>query len=99
MAKLTPAQTIGPFFHEGLKWAMPASHPTSGEAATISGRVLVTEISGSESVIHFDMKGQTWVSQSHGVHPFDIGSLAKLYVDIDRAFFFDSSLRFVGGGG
>ena len=40
MAKLTPAQTIGPFFHEGLKWAMPASHPTSGEAATISGRVL-----------------------------------------------------------
>jgi glycerol transport system ATP-binding protein len=68
-------------------------------AATISGRVLVTELSGSESVIHFDMKGQTWVSQSHGIHPFDVGSTAKLYVDVDRAFFFDASGRFVGGGG
>jgi glycerol transport system ATP-binding protein len=73
--------------------------PQNNGAATISGRVLVTEISGSESVIHFDMKGQTWVSQSHGVHPLDVGSMAKLQVDIDRAFFFDSSLRFVGGGG
>jgi glycerol transport system ATP-binding protein len=69
------------------------------DSATISGRVLVTEISGSESVIHFDIKGQTWVSQSHGVHPFDVGSVAKLYVDVDRAFFFDSSHRFAGGGG
>jgi glycerol transport system ATP-binding protein len=73
--------------------------PHNNGAATISGRVLVTEISGSESVIHFDMKGQTWVSQSHGVHPFDVGSIAKLYVDIDRAFFFDAAQRFVGGGG
>jgi glycerol transport system ATP-binding protein len=73
--------------------------PQKNGAATISGRVLVTEISGSESVIHFDMKGETWVSQSHGVHPFDVGSIAKLYVDVDRAFFFDSSLSFVGGGG
>ncbi|HYM98991.1 MAG TPA: ABC transporter ATP-binding protein [Aestuariivirgaceae bacterium] len=69
------------------------------DAATISGRVLVTELSGSESVIHFDMKGQTWVSQSHGIHPFDVGSIAKLYVDVDRAFFFDPNGRFVGGGG
>jgi glycerol transport system ATP-binding protein len=75
----------------------PAANGKIG--ATISGRVLVTEISGSESVIHFDMRGQTWVSQSHGVHPFDVGSVAKLYVDIDRAFFFDRSHRFTGGGG
>src|SRR5688500_18590763 len=46
--------------------------PPNNGSATISGRVLVTEISGSESVIHFDMKGQTWVSQSHGVHPLDV---------------------------
>jgi glycerol transport system ATP-binding protein len=73
--------------------------PQMTDAATISGRVLVTEISGSESVIHFDMKGQTWVSQSHGIHPFDVGSIAKLYVDVDRAFFFETSGGFVGGGG
>jgi glycerol transport system ATP-binding protein len=73
--------------------------PQKEHSATISGRVLVTELSGSESVIHFDMNGQTWVSQSHGIHPFDVGAIAKLYVDVDRAFFFDSDGRFVGGGG
>src|SRR4029453_3566325 len=41
--------------------------PVNGtrEQATLEGRVLVTELSGSESVIHFVMNGQTWVSQSH----------------------------------
>ena len=33
------------------------------------GPVLVTELTGSESVVHFDLGGQTWVSQSHGIHP------------------------------
>jgi glycerol transport system ATP-binding protein len=73
--------------------------PQSREAATISGGVLVAELSGSESVIHFDMNGRTWVSQSHGIHPFDVGSMAKFYVDVDRAFFFDADGRCVGGGG
>ncbi len=67
-------------------------------SAAITGRVLVTELSGSESVIHFDMNGQTWVSQSHGIHRFDVGSVATLHVDVDRAFFFDQSGKFVGGG-
>ena len=36
--------------------------------------MLVAELSGSESVVHFDLNGQTWVSQSHGIHPFEVGS-------------------------
>jgi glycerol transport system ATP-binding protein len=75
--------------------------PVNGtrEQATLEGRVLVTELSGSESVIHFDMNGQTWVSQSHGVHPFTVGSTARLYVDVDRSYFFDANGVLVGGGG
>ena len=42
--------------------------------APIEGRVLIAELSGSESVVHFDLDGQTWVSQSHGIHPFEVGS-------------------------
>ena len=57
----------------------------------------MTELSGSESVIHFDINGQTWVSQSHGIHPFEVGSTAKLYVDVDQSFFFDGSNRLIGG--
>lgn len=66
------------------------------EASTIEGRVLVTELSGSESVVHFDMNGQTWVSQSHGIHPFEVGVTAKLFVDVDQGFFFDGENRLIG---
>ncbi|MBC8037186.1 MAG: ABC transporter ATP-binding protein [Rhizobiales bacterium] len=62
---------------------------------TVEGRVLVTELSGSESVIHFDVDGRTWVSQSHGIHPFNVGSKAKLYVDIDQSLFFDANNEFI----
>ncbi len=62
---------------------------------TVEGRVLVTELSGSESVIHFDIDGRTWVSQSHGIHPFSVGSTAKLYVDIDQSLFFGANNEFI----
>ena len=68
-------------------------------ADTVEGRVLVAELSGSESVIHFDMNGQTWVSQSHGIHPFPVGSTAKLNVDVDRSFFFGGDGRLIAGRG
>ncbi len=66
-------------------------------AATLEGRVLVAELSGSESVLHFNMNGQTWVSQSHGIHPFPVGSTAKLYVDVDQSFFFDADDKLIAG--
>jgi glycerol transport system ATP-binding protein len=65
--------------------------------ATIEGRVLVAELSGSESILHFNMNGQTWVSQSHGIHPFPVGSTAKLYVDVDQSFFFDADDKLIAG--
>jgi glycerol transport system ATP-binding protein len=75
-------------------------HITPGEAvkgtAKLTGRVLVTEISGSESVIHVDVGGETWVSQSHGIHRFDVGAMATLHADVDRAIFFDPSGMVVG---
>ncbi|MCR4282755.1 MAG: TOBE domain-containing protein, partial [Bauldia sp.] len=71
--------------------------PDNG-SATIGGRVLVAELSGSESIIHFDLNGQTWVSQSQGIHPFEVGSMARLHVDVDKSFFFDADGRLVAGG-
>jgi glycerol transport system ATP-binding protein len=64
---------------------------------SLEGRVLVTELSGSESVIHFDMNGQTWVSQSHGIHPFDVGSIARLAVEVDQSFYFDADGKLAAG--
>jgi len=62
--------------------------PTDAATGELEGRVLVTELSGSESVIHLDVHGATWVSQSHGIHPFEVGTHAKLHVDVDRGMFF-----------
>lgn len=59
----------------------------------VDGKVLVAELSGSESIIHFTMHGATWVSQSHGIHPFEVGSQAKLYADMSRAMLFDKDGR------
>jgi glycerol transport system ATP-binding protein len=67
------------------------------DAVAIEGRVMVAELSGSESVLHVDLNGRTWISQSHGVHPFEVGSTARLYVDVARGFLFDRNDRLVGG--
>jgi protocatechuate 3,4-dioxygenase alpha subunit len=40
MPGLTPAQTIGPFFHEGLKWALAPAGAATGDAVRVGGRVL-----------------------------------------------------------
>ena len=39
MASLTPSQTIGPFFHEGLKWAIAPTGTQPG-GVRVTGRVL-----------------------------------------------------------
>ncbi len=67
--------------------------PEGGLAVAIDGEVLVTELSGSESIIHFVVHGETWVSQSHGIHPFEVGTRQRLYADMSKAMLFDMSGR------
>jgi glycerol transport system ATP-binding protein len=71
--------------------------PRKSSAAMIEGTVLIAELGGSESTLHVDLSGQTWVSQSHGIHPFKVGSRARLYVDMDHTLFFDAEHRLVEG--
>lgn len=54
----------------------------------VEGKVLVTELSGSESVVHFELGGGTWISQSHGIHPFKVGDRATFYVDTGKCMYF-----------
>lgn len=63
--------------------------PPGGASVQISGRVLVTELSGSESVAHFNLDDQTWISQSHGVHANEVGAVSTFHIDVDRCLFFD----------
>ncbi|WP_428673874.1 TOBE domain-containing protein [Roseibium sp.] len=65
---------------------MPVASPD--HSVKLSGRVLVTELSGSESSAHFDMDGHSWVSLAPGVHPYFVGEVHDFYLDPNHCFFF-----------
>ncbi len=73
----------------------PRAGTTEG-AVQVEGRILVTELSGSESVAHFQLGGvgdnaAVWVSQSHGVHVFQVGEQHVFHVDPSQCLYFDAS--------
>src|SRR5262245_13518237 len=62
--------------------------PGRGSGVQVDCRVLIAEISGSESVVHFDLGGLTWVSLSHGVHRFKVGETARFELDVASCLYF-----------
>jgi glycerol transport system ATP-binding protein len=70
---------------------------TGSQPVAIEGEVLVTEISGSESVVHFRLADRSWVSQSHGIHAIEVGQHAQLYADVSKAMLFGSDNQLVAG--
>jgi glycerol transport system ATP-binding protein len=60
---------------------------SAGLAATVS----VTEITGSESFIHFPFSGEDWVMLTEGVHEFQPGEAVKVFVDPARVMVFSPS--------
>ena len=65
--------------------------PIQSETACVElpGRVLVTELSGSESSAHFSMQGSNnWVSLARGVHHYNIGTEQIFFLDPSKCFYF-----------
>ncbi|WP_299438172.1 ABC transporter ATP-binding protein [uncultured Rhodospira sp.] len=67
--------------------------PDGTHPVAIDGMVLVTELSGSESVVHFrlgaDDGAAPWVSQSHGIHAVPVGQVARLHMDVAQGLYFE----------
>ena len=82
--------------------AIRAHHIRPGKvdkgSVEIPASVKVAEISGSETMIHFDAFGGDWVSLSHGVHPFDAGAQTMLHADFSKAYYFSQDGRLAYGG-
>lgn len=55
------------------------------------GSVSVTELSGSESFIHFDFRELPWVALVHGIQNYKEAEDVGFYVDPNNAFVFDSA--------
>ena len=63
--------------------------PVSKDALEVRARVLLAELSGSESIVHVEVGGCSWVSQSHGVHAVAVGNVEPMFLQTDRFFYFD----------
>ncbi|MEJ6405008.1 ABC transporter ATP-binding protein [Yoonia sp. 2307UL14-13] len=73
--------------------------PTPANTVKLNGKVLVTELSGSESSAHFAMADADWVSLAHGVHPYEVGEDHPFYLDPSACLLFAEDGRIVAGGG
>lgn len=55
----------------------------------IGARVEVTEISGSDTYVHFEIDGKPWVAVENGVHSYELGEQIELDFEAHRLFAFD----------
>ena len=61
----------------------------------IKGKILISELSGSESLIHFTNTDSKWVSLSNGTHQLNVGQEVKLYMNVDEFIYFDQNNNLV----
>lgn len=61
---------------------------TSSTDIALRGKVAVTELTGSDSYIHFDMQGHRWTALLHGVHQFDVGDEIAVFVGPEEFLIF-----------
>ena len=74
------------------------TYKEGNNSVEINGKVLISELSGSESLIHFTNGKLNWVSLSNGIQSKNIGEDTKLYMNIDEFLYFDQNNRLVNHG-
>jgi glycerol transport system ATP-binding protein len=66
----------------------------SGPAAVaVTAKVLVTEITGSESFVHLDFAGVRWVMLTHGIKNFQTDETIEVFIDSRHIMVFDEHGR------
>jgi glycerol transport system ATP-binding protein len=73
-------------YHLGLE------QRSAGQLA-LPGQVSATELSGSESFIHFDFDGGSWLSLVHAIVPLGQGDRARFFLDPKDIYLFHSDGR------
>lgn len=61
----------------------------SDSAIGVKAKVVVTEITGSESYVHIDVAGVRWVLLTSGIHHFDVHDTIEIFMDPDKFYVFD----------
>ena len=71
------------------------TYKEGNNSVEIKGKILISELSGSESLIHFRNANLDWVSLSNGTHQMNVGQEAKLYMNVDEFMYFDQNNKLV----
>ncbi len=67
------------------------------QSICFQGQINISEINGSESLLHFTVNRYQWVSQLHGVHKLEPGTHTPFYLKPQHCFLFDCAGDTVGG--
>ncbi len=67
----------------------------SEAAISVKAKVVVSEITGSESYIHVDVAGVRWVVLASGIHNLDIGQTVEVFLDPTTFYVFDKNEKLV----
>lgn len=67
----------------------------SENSLPVHGRVAITEISGSESVVHLNVGDDMWVSLSQGIHPLEVGDQIELFIQTEHCFLFNQQSQLI----
>jgi len=57
-------------------------------AMEFSARLIVTELTGSETFVHLDHHGERWVGLVHGIRDLEIGAALSVYLDPAHVYIF-----------
>lgn len=63
---------------------------------SFDAKVIVTELTGSETFVHVEVAGERWIALVHGLQDFEVGQEVKVSVNAESLFFFDQSGQLVG---
>ncbi len=54
-------------------------------------KLIVTELTGSETFIHLDHYGEKWVGLIHGIHNLELGGALQVYIDPSHVYIFSEN--------
>ncbi|MCH2271522.1 MAG: ABC transporter ATP-binding protein [SAR324 cluster bacterium] len=63
---------------------------TKADDLKLSGKVLVTELSGSESFVHLQSNENNWVVHAHGIYNFQQDEKIEMYLSLSNCYIFDA---------
>ncbi|MEM9317559.1 MAG: ABC transporter ATP-binding protein [Pseudomonadota bacterium] len=64
-------------------------------AIEFQARLIVTELTGSETFVHLDHHGDRWVGMVHGIRELEIGALLSTYLDPAHVYIFSTNGQLV----